>query len=80
MKAERLLVEPRTCRNRKIVLLCILEALVPPCRRAPHTGPTLAPGRLQVYHNTKVALQKVLGVTSKATARELCIQVAAFQR
>lgn len=28
----------------------------------------------KLYRNTKAALQKVLGVTSKATARELCIQ------
>ena len=29
----------------------------------------------RVYRNAKAALQKVLGVTSKATARELCVQV-----
>jgi len=28
----------------------------------------------KLYRNTKAALQKLLGVTSKATARELCIQ------
>ena len=28
-----------------------------------------------VYRNTKAALTKVLGVTSRATARDLCIQV-----
>jgi hypothetical protein len=31
----------------------------------------------KVYRNAKAALQKILGVTSKATARDLCIQVCA---